>query len=344
MSTPREPRPPAGNTGAPADNDNDVPRDAALSALYRQLPASVPQAQTDAAILAAARRAAHARPRSLQRWHRWSLPLATAASVLLVVTLLHRQEVPELAAPAAVEEAYVQAVPEMAAPEKVTPEMTAPDTTPPAVVAAAEAPVEAAAANAPAVPAARAVAKVQALPDAGGTRTGNAGNDDAVRAATPAVAVAESLPATGAGPGASAAATIAAASPPAPAAEQREVVARKSVAARQLATSDRHDVMDAGQMAGQMAPPPEDGFARYVADMTVLSTRDADDGARLWRLRSPDLALLRARLEADGWQPLAGCPAWPGGVHARGAEEAGWSLPDANGIVTLRVGTGTCPP
>lgn len=338
MSTPRGPRPPAGNAGAPADddNDNDVPRDAALSALYRQLPASVPQAQTDAAILAAARRAAHARPRSLQRWHRWSLPLATAASVLLVLTILHRQEVPELAAPAAVEEAYVQA-----APEKIAPEMTAPDTAPAPVVAAAEAPALAAAADAPAVPAARAVAKVQALPDAGGTRTGNAGNDDAVRAATPAVAVEESLPATGAGPGTSAAATIAAASPPAPAAEQREVVARKSVAARQRAASERHEAMVAGEMA---ALPPDGGFARYIADMTVLSTEDAGDGARLWHLRSPDLALLRARLAADGWQALAGCPAWPGGVHARGEEEAGWSLPNANGIVTLRVGTGTCPP
>lgn len=56
-----------------------------LSGTYRELPDSEPPAHLDAAIRAEAARAA--RPRPLQRWTRWTLPLAATATVLLAANL-----------------------------------------------------------------------------------------------------------------------------------------------------------------------------------------------------------------------------------------------------------------
>lgn len=66
------------------------PRDAALSRRYREAAEEVPPAYLDAAILAAARRDAGARPRPLGAFSasRWRLPVALAAVVVLSVSLV----------------------------------------------------------------------------------------------------------------------------------------------------------------------------------------------------------------------------------------------------------------
>lgn len=94
------------NNGAPHD---DLPQDASLRTLLRQLPAEEPPAQLDEAILAAARREVRARPVHAGWSARWRIPLAAAASVLLSVVLVRQiaiQEKPvaawdDAAAPAA---------------------------------------------------------------------------------------------------------------------------------------------------------------------------------------------------------------------------------------------------
>lgn len=78
--------------------DEDLPRDAQLSQLYAALEKPEPSPALDDAILAAARRAANTRPQAVPgggtRLRRWSVPLAAAASLVLVVMLV-RQERPQ---------------------------------------------------------------------------------------------------------------------------------------------------------------------------------------------------------------------------------------------------------
>lgn len=78
--------------------DEDLPHDAQLSQLYAALEKPEPSPALDDAILAAARRAANTRPQAVPgggtRLRRWSVPLAAAASLVLVVMLV-RQERPQ---------------------------------------------------------------------------------------------------------------------------------------------------------------------------------------------------------------------------------------------------------
>ena len=79
----------------------DEPRDPKVSQRYRELEAPEPRAETDAAILAAARRAAKARPAPLVAptgRQRWYFPLAAAAVIALAVavTLHIEREKPTL--------------------------------------------------------------------------------------------------------------------------------------------------------------------------------------------------------------------------------------------------------
>lgn len=86
--------------------DKDL-HDPELSRLYKELPPLTPRPETDAEILAAARRAVHAGPR--RRWIGWSSGMATAAGLVLVVGVLvhnslpvaHKEEAPAAEAPAA---------------------------------------------------------------------------------------------------------------------------------------------------------------------------------------------------------------------------------------------------
>ena len=83
--------------------DNELERDAALAAIYKAAAPDAPPAALDAAILAAARRAAGARPRSagFSFVQKLRVPLSIAAVLVLSVSLvtLMREEAPELAAP-----------------------------------------------------------------------------------------------------------------------------------------------------------------------------------------------------------------------------------------------------
>ena len=78
-----------------------------LSRLYRDAARPEPPQALDDAILAAARRATGARPQSLRRARRWSVPFALAATVVLsvsVTTLIYEERQPgdvSLPAPAA---------------------------------------------------------------------------------------------------------------------------------------------------------------------------------------------------------------------------------------------------
>jgi hypothetical protein len=82
---------------------NDMERDGKLTALYRAAGEDVPPAALDDAILAAARRAAGARPRTAGYafGHAWRVPLSIAAVVVLSVSLVTvmREEAPELTEP-----------------------------------------------------------------------------------------------------------------------------------------------------------------------------------------------------------------------------------------------------
>jgi hypothetical protein len=95
-------------------------RDPRLDEAYRQIPGDEPPPELDERIRAAARRAAGARPQSLEAhersWaSRWRVPLSLAASVVVVVTLtlmmqeeeqraLYREPAPAPQAPAALED------------------------------------------------------------------------------------------------------------------------------------------------------------------------------------------------------------------------------------------------
>ena len=83
--------------------DNELERDAALTAIYKAAAPDAPPPALDAAILAAARRAAGARPRSAgySFMQKLRVPLSIAAVLVLSVSLvtLMREEAPELAAP-----------------------------------------------------------------------------------------------------------------------------------------------------------------------------------------------------------------------------------------------------
>src|SRR5258705_13570687 len=83
--------------------DNDVARDAKLTALYRETAQDMPPSALDAAILAAARREVGARPRpaGFLFTRTWRGPLSIAAVVVLSVSLvmLMREEAPDLVAP-----------------------------------------------------------------------------------------------------------------------------------------------------------------------------------------------------------------------------------------------------
>ena len=83
--------------------DNDVARDAKLTALYRETAQDMPPSALDAAILAAARREVGARPRpaGFSFARTWRGPLSIAAVVVLSVSLvmLMREEAPEVVAP-----------------------------------------------------------------------------------------------------------------------------------------------------------------------------------------------------------------------------------------------------
>lgn len=83
-------------------------RDETLSRLYREAPQAEPPARVDAAVLAAARRAAAPRPGRQPWWRRWAIPLSVTAVALLSasLTLLVSREpeqaaLPPPAAPAA---------------------------------------------------------------------------------------------------------------------------------------------------------------------------------------------------------------------------------------------------
>ena len=65
----------------------DQTRDPALSRLYHAAPGNGPPPGLDAAILAAARRAAPASPRRPAWWGRWQAPVALTATVALAVML-----------------------------------------------------------------------------------------------------------------------------------------------------------------------------------------------------------------------------------------------------------------
>ncbi|MEO8441055.1 MAG: hypothetical protein ABI547_01070 [Betaproteobacteria bacterium] len=83
--------------------DNDVARDAKLTALYRDVARDAPPPALDAAILAAARREVGARPRpaGFSFARAWRGPLSVAAVVVLSVSLvmLMREEAPDVVAP-----------------------------------------------------------------------------------------------------------------------------------------------------------------------------------------------------------------------------------------------------
>ena len=70
--------------------------DGDLSRVYKAAAQPEPPPALDAAILAASRRAAGAGPRRVQSRHRWEIPLALAATVVLTVsvTLLVHEERP----------------------------------------------------------------------------------------------------------------------------------------------------------------------------------------------------------------------------------------------------------
>jgi len=83
----------------------DAERDPRLDRLYRDAAREAPPARLDAAILAAARREAHARPRSLSTTlRRWHVPVSIAAVVIVSVSLviLVREEGGEQIVPAPV--------------------------------------------------------------------------------------------------------------------------------------------------------------------------------------------------------------------------------------------------
>jgi hypothetical protein len=83
--------------------DNDIARDAKLTAIYRAAEQDTPPPALDAAILAAARREVGARPRpaGYSFVRSWRGPLSVAAVVVLSVSLitLMREEAPDLVAP-----------------------------------------------------------------------------------------------------------------------------------------------------------------------------------------------------------------------------------------------------
>jgi len=105
------------------NRDDALPRDEALRALYRQLPAEEPRAEIDAAILAAARRAVGAGPASAKasqpawRSPRWQIPFAIAATMVLTLVIVREepaqyaalQDVPVAAEAPAAEAARVDA-------------------------------------------------------------------------------------------------------------------------------------------------------------------------------------------------------------------------------------------
>ena len=69
--------------------NDDEPGDARLSQLYRESGAPEPPATIDQAILAAARREAHARPRRIGAWLReWRVPMSIAATFVVSATLV----------------------------------------------------------------------------------------------------------------------------------------------------------------------------------------------------------------------------------------------------------------
>src|SRR5258705_9246612 len=83
--------------------DNDIARDARLTAIYRAAEQDTPPPALDTAILAAARREVGARPRpaGYSFVRSWRGPLSVAAVVVLSVSLimLMREEAPDVVAP-----------------------------------------------------------------------------------------------------------------------------------------------------------------------------------------------------------------------------------------------------
>ncbi len=97
--------------------NDEMPHDDELRALYRKLPADEPRAALDDAILAAARRRNKVAVRTLTRRLRWSLPLAAAAGVVLMLTLTRltpEQPAVDLTAAPAVTETHKQPLPPLA--------------------------------------------------------------------------------------------------------------------------------------------------------------------------------------------------------------------------------------
>jgi hypothetical protein len=69
--------------------NEDEPRDARLSQLYRESGAPEPPVAIDQAILAAARREVHARPRRIGAWLReWRVPVSIAATLVVSASLV----------------------------------------------------------------------------------------------------------------------------------------------------------------------------------------------------------------------------------------------------------------
>lgn len=120
-----DPRDPSAGNGS--GEGSDMPRDDALRALYRQLPAEDPRTEVDEVIRAAARKAVGAGPRAsgaaptaYSRTLRWAVPLATAASLVLVVMMVREEHPEREGVPVAVQESAV--VGEVPAPEAMSPE------------------------------------------------------------------------------------------------------------------------------------------------------------------------------------------------------------------------------
>ncbi|HVK54385.1 MAG TPA: hypothetical protein VM532_05070 [Burkholderiales bacterium] len=102
MSGPKDKIPPDAAFPQGADEDWDATL-GDLSRAYRGIPSDEPSPSLDDAIRAAARRAVHSRPQSVRKsWvQRWSGPVATAAVVVLTVSvgILTMEEKPDLISP-----------------------------------------------------------------------------------------------------------------------------------------------------------------------------------------------------------------------------------------------------
>jgi hypothetical protein len=333
-------------------HENELPHDDDLRALYRQLPAEEPQAQTDDAIRAAARRAVAAAPRhSAPAWRgilRWQVPVAVAATLLLTLVIVREEPAQYSAlqnAPMVASEHAAERASEQVAESRLDAAAAAP-ASPPAVIAGS---ADSAAAASP-----EALAEIVPVDMAVATSAGNE-------------ALVNSMPAP------------AAASPPAVAdvpAWQRHIpsssesagssagIAKREVAARSAMASRDDGASLAAQSSEQDAPrtasAPAVGISWPFGLLPSMSNADAcaqlrrrgvqladgcangagdaadDERLKVFVLpvhdRAGFLQELASQLQATGWQ------AGPEQVR-EGAVIRVWQQASAsnNGIATLRV-------